>query len=175
MNLKIINGDILEAQAEALFLTIDGDKKGMAGNIAQQFAKKWPDVWAELVDEVPYPIGLGDVFDYEPASECQFRLIILASTLHHKDTLSENGKKAVVRTALENILTVASEYKIQTIAGTIMQGGWRLPDVRYAFKAMHDSLSGFSSANKDLSLHIYIKETKNFEIIQSLAFTLGWR
>ena len=73
----------------------------MEGNIAHAFARKWPDVWREIEDEIPYPLGMGEVFDYKSSSEGSFRLILIASTLTHKDTAAEPVKRSIVRTTFE--------------------------------------------------------------------------
>ena len=126
MGLRIIHGNVLDAKADALIITIDGAKKGMEGNIARAFARRWPELWAEIEDEVPYPLPLGEVFDYEPSSECPFRILLTASTLNHMDSLTESAKKGIVRTALDNAITAASDYGMKSIATAIMTGGWRL-------------------------------------------------
>jgi hypothetical protein len=50
--LRVLHGNVLDAIADALILTIDGAKKGMEGNIARAFARKWPEIWHELEDEM---------------------------------------------------------------------------------------------------------------------------
>ena len=98
MNLSVIHGNVLDANAGGLIITIDGSQRGMEGNIARIFAQKWPEVWEEIEDEVPYPLPLGDVYDYKPSSKIPFQLLLIASTLHHRDTLSETAKKSIIRT-----------------------------------------------------------------------------
>jgi len=62
----------------------------------------------------PVPIPLGEVIDYEPSVECDFRLIIIASTLNHNASLTEAKKREVVRTAVENAIagTAAMALKL---------------------------------------------------------------
>lgn len=43
------------------------------------------------LEEILYPLPLGEVFDYELSSQCPFRLILIASTLNHKDTLTKSA------------------------------------------------------------------------------------
>ena len=52
MNVDIVFGNILDAQANALCLTVDGCAPGMEGNLARQFAGRWPELWEELSENV---------------------------------------------------------------------------------------------------------------------------
>ena len=63
-------GNVLDAQAEALLLTVDGvalnkpdpakpirgGREILGGNIANQFARRWPEDWEDLQLEIPFPI-----------------------------------------------------------------------------------------------------------------------
>ncbi len=173
MGLRILYGNVLDAQADALIITIDGAAKGMEGNIARAFARKWPDVWKELDDGILYPLGLGEVFEYEPPSECPFRLILISSILSHKDTLTEPAKKGIVRTAFENAINIAADYGIKTIATTIMTGGWRLSQ-QSAFIAMTEGYEMALQSGKDINVEIYIMDQNQFETIKSIARSMGW-
>lgn len=171
--LRIIQGNVLDARSDALIITIDGAKKGMEGNIARGFARRWPELWGEVEAEIPYPLPLGEVFEYEPASEGPFNLILIAATLNHKDTLSESEKKGIVRTALCNSITTAAVYGIKSIATTIMTGGWRLSQ-QSAFLAMTDGYEMASQAGSVIALDIYILDTNQHETILSIAQSMGW-
>ena len=59
MTLELVTGDVLNARADALLLTIDGTKRGMEGNIARQFARRWPDDWEDMQRDVRYPVPMG--------------------------------------------------------------------------------------------------------------------
>ena len=56
MSLKISRGNVLDAKADAIILTIDGAANGMEGNIARAFARKWPDVAVDfyIMDQNQY-------------------------------------------------------------------------------------------------------------------------
>jgi len=172
MSLRIFNGNVLDAKADAIILTVDGSAKGMEGNIARAFARRWPESWSELEDEIPYPLPLGEVFDYAPSSECAFRLILIASTLHHKDAFTGAFKKGVVKTALENAISLASGYGIKTIATALMSGGWRLSRSS-AFMAMVEGYAAILQKGKDTSIDIYIQDNQHYESIKSLAHSIG--
>ena len=56
MAFELVTGDILDAKTDALLLTIDGTRRGMEGNIARQFARRWPDDWEDMQRDVRYPV-----------------------------------------------------------------------------------------------------------------------
>ena len=171
--LRVIQGNVLDAKADALIITIDGAKKGMEGNIARAFARRWPEVWAEIEEEISYPLTLGEVFEYEPVSESPFRLILIAATLNHKDTLTESAKKSIVRTGLDNAITAAVGYGIKSIAAAIMTGGWRLSQ-QSAFLAMTEGYEMALQGGRDVGLDIYIMDLKQYEPIKSIASGMGY-
>lgn len=171
--LRVVQGNVLDAKADALIITIDGAKKGMEGNIARAFARRWPEIWNEIEEEIPYPLPLGDVFEYEPAAESPFRLILIAATLNHRDSLTESEKKGIVRTAFDNAITAAAGYGIKSIATAIMTGGWRLSQ-QSAFLAMTEGREMASQAGRDIAVDICIMDPNQYEIIQSMARGMGW-
>ncbi|MBI5847176.1 MAG: hypothetical protein HZB31_04380 [Nitrospirae bacterium] len=174
MAVSIINGNVLEAQADALILTIDGARKGMEGNIARQFSRKWPEVWAELEDEISYPLPLGQVFDYEPVSECPFKLLLIASTLVHMGNLTEYYLKGIVRTAFEEALTRAAEYNVSKVASAVMSGGWRLKP-QAAFLSMTDGYESATRNGSKIGIEIYLPDQQQYLHIKALAESMGWR
>ena len=49
-------------------LTIDGTNRGRyGGSITLAFARKWPEVWEEIEDELPFPLPLGEVYTMKPS------------------------------------------------------------------------------------------------------------
>lgn len=174
MSINIFQGNVLDARADAVVFSIDGSAKGMEGNICRQFEARWPDVWREVQDEISYPIPLGRVFDYEPAGDCPFCWIILASTLNHKDALSASVKKGIVSTALERSLKIVAGYGAKKIASTIMSGGWRLPQ-EAAFLAMIDGYEEARQSGIQVDLDIHILDPDQYERIRILAQSIGWR
>lgn len=173
MDLKIYQGNVLDAQADAILMTIDGSAKGMEGNICAQFKKRWPEIWEEIDDEIRYPLALGKVFDYEPVCESPFRLILLASTLHHRDMMTDDQKKYVVKTALGNAIKIAVSYHTKDLATGIMKGGWRLSD-KTAFVAMADACESAVQKRLNINVGIYIPEPRTYELVSSIAGSLGW-
>jgi len=174
MGLSIIQGNAIEGSADGIIITIDGAAKGMEGKIARAFARRWPELWEELEDEITYPIPLGTVFEYEPVSESPFKLILVASTLHHKDTLSENQKKSIASNALEQAMMTAFEYSIDKVNSGLMLGGWRLSPTS-AFIAMAEGYEACMRKGKSVDLDIYVLDAKHFDVVKSVATSMGWR
>lgn len=164
MALQIFNENLLTSRAQALILTIDGKAKGMEGNIARAYGRKYPEVWEEIECEVKYPSPLGSVqgITVDKNQECPQRLICLAATLHHIEVLSDDEKLSVVRTALRNSLHLAQKYRITRLATSILTGGWRLPH-KQAFTAMLQVYESFCGGNSELNLCIYIINKEGFD------------
>jgi O-acetyl-ADP-ribose deacetylase (regulator of RNase III) len=173
MGIRIIQGNVLDAKADAAIITIDGAKKGMEGNIARAFARRWPELWTEIEEEIPYPLPLGEVFEYEPTAESPFRLILIAATINHRETLTEPEKKGIVRTALGNAISAATGCGIKSIATAIMTGGWRLSQ-QSAFLAMTEGYEMALQEGKEIALDIYIIDANQYGIIHSIARGMGW-
>lgn len=174
MFLNILHGNVLDADSDAIILTVDGAAKRMEGNISRQFSLRWPDVWQDIQNEMTKPIPLGKVMEFEADGECPFRLVLLASTLHHREVLSDAAKQGIIREATERSLVIASRYNIGKVATSIMIGGWRL-SMRKAFLSM---VAGYESARQkkiNVDLDAYILQTSDYENIRALACNIGWR
>ena len=135
MPIQILKGNTLDAQADALILTIDGGRRGMEGNVARAFARRWPEVFEEIDEQIQYPVPLGRTVAARTDSDCPFRTILFASTLHHLDVLSETQKAAIISSALREAVSLALKHRCRSVATAVMTGGWRLP-----FEAALDSM-----------------------------------
>ncbi len=69
-------------------------------------------------------------------------------------------------------MILASGYDIKSIAAPVMSGGWRLSPSS-AFMAMVEAYEEFMQKGKDLPLHIYVLDTRQYEIISSIARGMG--
>lgn len=177
MQLQIKHGNALDAEEEAICITIDGAGPGMEGNLARQLAFRWPLLWQEIVREIRYPLPPGGVFEFvvpEEYVDCAFRLIVLASTLHHEHQIDHSERGAVVQAAVSNILRLLPRYGLCTCATTLMKGGWRM-SLDQAFLAMSAVVSNPLLSDSDVSLSIYALNENEFEQLKGIAFTLGWR
>lgn len=126
MKFELITGDVFDTQADALLLTIDGTKRGMEGNIARQFARRWPDDWEDMQRDVRYPVPIGRTVAVPWDGDCPWRLILFASTLHHLDVLDDRQKRSVIRTSLTEALQLCVRHQATKLATLLLQGGWRL-------------------------------------------------
>jgi O-acetyl-ADP-ribose deacetylase (regulator of RNase III) len=172
MPIRFFQGDALDSDADALLLTIDGAKKGMEGNVARAFARRWPDAFEEVEDEVSYTLPLGRTIATRPESDCSFPLVLIASTLHHLDVLSDSQKAGIVRSALSEAILIATRNRIRKLATPVMTGGWRV--------SFADALSAMFLAARPLMIHdsrvvleICVRDSADFDTTMSLAKALG--
>lgn len=166
--LTIIHGNVLASKADALILTIDGKKRGLEGNIARAFARRWADAWIDIEDQVRYPVPLGRAVATRPENDCSFPLVLMASTLHHVEQLGDAEKQAVIRSALHEAIGLAQRHKAARIATAVMTGGWRL-GLDAALEAMFDCLSPISSPSSTTSLALHLLSRKDFELTVEVA------
>ena len=127
MAVFLANQNLLDSDADAVALTIDGTAPNLEGNIARQFAKRYPDAWESIQTEIEYPIPLGaaDAIAVTPTDEQSFECVILLSTLHHQLSLSGAEKQAVAEGALRDGLHQAKSHRRSKVACPILSGGWR--------------------------------------------------
>jgi len=139
MTLKLQIGNVLDASCDAILLTMDGAKKGLEGNIARAFSRRWPEAFAAIEDQVRYPVPLGmsvlakRTADWE--EDCPFSLVIMASILHHIDVLDDRQKIRMIQSAFEDAIAIARRFQMRSMATAVLTGGWRLSD-QDALKAM---------------------------------------
>lgn len=174
MFLNILQGNVLDSDSDAIVLTVDGSTKGMEGNISRQFSLRWPNVWQDIQNEMTKPIPLGRVAEFETVSDCPFRLVLLASTLHHREVLSDAAKQGIIRDATERSLVIASKYNIEKVASAIMIGGWRM-SMQKAFLSMLEGYESARQKNINTDLDVYMLQASDYKNIRALACNIGWR
>lgn len=138
MGFEVVTGDVLDADTDALLLTIDGTQSGMEGNIARQFARRFSEDWEHLQRGVNYSVPIGRTVAVPWKGNCPWRLLLLASTLHHVGVFDEQQKLRVVRSALAEALQLCVRLRINSLATAVLQGGWRL-DAQTAMNAMQSA------------------------------------
>ncbi len=126
MGIEIVTGNVLDTTSEAILLTIDGAKRGMEGNIARQFAKRFTDDWLDMQRVLKYPVPIGRTVVLPWDGDCPWRYILFASTLHHLDVLDDQQKLRVVHLALAEALQHCVRLHIKSLASAVLQCGWRL-------------------------------------------------
>lgn len=153
--IEIVQGDVLSAQADAVVLAVDGAKRGMEGNIARAFARRWPDAWMEIEDDIRYPVPLGRAVAVRPENISGFPLVLIGSTLHHLDALTEDRKAGVVRSALGEAVQLAMRHHAHRVVTAPMTGGWRL-ELKPALEAMMDALRPVAAPHHALTVAIHL-------------------
>lgn len=170
MNIKLINSNIFSGKEQAIILTVDGLAQGMEGNIARAFARLYPECWEELSFDIQYPIPLGQSRLYEideglaEDENCPYRYVLLASTLHHLETLDNQQKTQVISQALTSSLSLAAQKSIKQLATAALSGGWRLSEMD-ALHAMVNAYQQLSEVNQQIpTLNIYMMEKAKYHL-----------
>lgn len=133
-------GNVLDAQTDALLLTVDGmarksdpaksiggSREILGGNVANQFAGRWPEDWADMHLDLPFPIPTGRSVGTRWDGEFPWQLVILASTLHNLGVSSDVEKLAIIRGAFAEALLIAQRHHVKSLATVALKGGLRLP------------------------------------------------
>lgn len=168
----IAHGDVLDAVADGLLLTIDGARKGMEGNVARDYARRWPDAFEEVEYEIPYPLPLGRTVAAHPESESPFPFVLIASTLNHIDVLTDSQKSGIVGSALREAIAIAQRRGIQRLVTPVMTGGWRVPFAS-ALDAMLAVARPLSLVDSGLTLAIQVRDERDFQSAVSQAGKTG--
>ena len=135
MPLFLLNSDVLTTPADALLITVDGQARGLRGNIARAFIRRWPDAYEDFDSHLEIPIPLGSVRRVDEDTVGPWKTLLFLSTLHHVETLTADEKLDVIRVALSNALSVAVSGRLSSLSTAVLKGGWRLP-LEAAYEAM---------------------------------------
>ena len=157
LEISIIQGDLLDSDAQALALTIDGSAPNLEGNIARQFSKRFPNEWAQIESQIDYPMSLGaaDSFTFETTNDKCPELVVLLSTLHHDLSLGSSEKQAVAASAVRSALSLSKSNKMASLACPLMTGGWRQQPDRAALQTINTYFrASISTSLPSLELHI---------------------
>lgn len=136
--LSLAHMNVLDATADALLLTIDGQARGLRGNVAHAFKHRWPEAYEDLELQLRFPVPLGTAVRVDADTDCPWRTILFVATLHHLETLDTAGKLTVVHCALSSALQIATSTGLHTLATAPMKGGWRLQTPE-AYRTMYDA------------------------------------
>jgi hypothetical protein len=138
IGLSIVDGDLLDARADAILLPIDGALPVDAGpklveralgRIARAFARRYPG--CELADEidaqVSFPIALGAAAAVELPEESPFRYALVLSVLPHRaDQTGDDLVRAAAARALAQALEQCDQLGLATVAAPLLKAGWRV-------------------------------------------------
>jgi O-acetyl-ADP-ribose deacetylase (regulator of RNase III) len=170
--IEIIQSDVLSSGADAVILTIDGTKRGLEGNIARAFARRWPDAWMEIEDEIKYPIPLGRAVAIRPENDSGFSVVLIASTLHHLDALTDARKAGIVRSAFAESIQLAMRHRVRRAAVAPMTGGWRL-ELPLALEAMMEGLRPIAAIHHSLVVAIHLLSQEHAKQAAEIARSRG--
>ena len=174
MGLIIKRGDLFTSDSPAIVLPIDGSKRGLEGNLASAFSKRFPDAWEAVAEQIQFPMGLGsaDAFSTEKY-DCCAQNIIVVSTLHHLSELNSADVTTVARDATRAAIEMAIIYKFERVDFPILSGGWRLP-VEKSVVVMVNTYLRFSLGRKLPDARIMIKDPeiwgKVFDTVSTLDY-----
>jgi hypothetical protein len=125
VQLRIVEGDLLESGAEAVMLPIDGTLPVHAstalierslGRIARSFHA-----------QVDFPLPLGSAAPVELGTDGSFRVAIVLSMLaHHADRTSDDQLRAAAAGALAAGLGLCDALGLASVAAPLLKGGWRV-------------------------------------------------
>lgn len=175
-------GDVLEARADALLLAVDGMARNkpdparpirggreiLGGNIASQFARRWPEDWEGMQPGIPFPIPIGRSVGIPWEGDCPWRLIVLASTLHHVGERSDAEKLAIIRSALTEALAITARHNARSLATAALKGGWRLP-LADAVHAMFTAYRQAVHAAKQVTLILRAANQGELDLFSDIA------
>jgi len=172
MELVICNGNVLNARADGLIIAIDGSAKGLEGNVAQQFIRRWGDEWEEIVDEFDFPISLGRSAYVKSVPPVPFRYIFVASILDHLNKVERAKMPAVLRSSLHEALSMSQSLKLKSLACPLLKGGWRM-HASIAFHATVEVVDEFTNYPATLEVHSPMPE--HYDYLAGLARGYGVR
>ena len=139
--LRLLHADVLDAQADALLLTIDGQARGLRGNVAHAFQRRWPEAYEEIESQLRFPVPLGSAVRIDTDNDSPWTTVLFVSTLHHLETLDDASRLDVIGRALASALDIAARTGLRALATTPMKGGWRLTTPE-AYRTMYDAWLG---------------------------------
>ncbi|SDI80564.1 hypothetical protein [Propionivibrio dicarboxylicus] len=166
MTMRIIFGNILDAEADAILLSVDGNRRGLEGNLARQFERRFPD-WGDIQRTIHSPIPLGRTVAVPWNGDCPWRVLLIASTLHHLDVLSDADKQLVVRNAFFEALVLCQRHSVATLSTTVLRGGWRL-QLDQAFLAMQSVWLASGSARHGLKVNVFVQQESEMALLSAL-------
>lgn len=174
MKLQVLEEDLFLSPADAVFIAIDGAAHGMEGRLARTFAVRFPDAdfLEELDSQLDYPIPLGSANAVELDDDTSpFRLVVVLSTLDHKESLSNSARRSVAASALLSGLKIAASLDCITVRTPVLTGGWRLSQEE-AFSAMLAALDASSHRTSVETIQICCLE--NGAHLSALSSSRGW-
>jgi hypothetical protein len=162
--LQLLHTNVLDTTADALLLTIDGEARGLRGNLAHAFQRRWSEAYEDFEAQLRFPVSLGSAVRIDADTDSPWRTILFVATLHHLETLDSAGKLAVIHRALGSALQTAASTGLRTLATTPLKGGWRLPTTE-AYRSMYDAWLGSPLHRSGGSLLVCCRDAAEYEAL----------
>lgn len=128
MTLHAKTGNLLDAEADAIIIAVDGDDPKLLGSVGQQLRKRIDDedYWQDLIRAANYPIHPGDVrlldistvTDYSDAV-FGYRAVILVNFYNHINS------RVYYEKGYHNALAYAHHNGLYRLGTALYKGGWR--------------------------------------------------
>ena len=164
--LHLLHANVLDATADALLLTIDGQARGLRGNLSHAFQRRWPDAYEDFESQLRFPIPLGTAVRADADTEGPWQTILFVSTLHHVETLDDTARHEVIGRGLRSALDVAARTGLRTLATTPMKGGWRLKTPE-AYRTMYHTWLASPPHRNGGSLLVCCLDEREYETVVS--------
>jgi hypothetical protein len=170
--LNVLNSNVLDTPADALLIPIDGQARGLRGNIAHAFMRRWPDAYEDFESHLEFPVPLGSVRRVDEDTDSPWKTIVFLSTLHHLDTLATDEKLNVIRLALGHAFSKAVSGGLGSYSTAVLKGGWRLP-LDLAFRTMIDTYNASQFARQRRTLNVCNLSTAAYERLIAVKTTFS--
>jgi len=129
-------GNVLDVEADAIIVTVDGTSARTMGNVANRLMMRMGNGWDEIEEQLEFPIPLGQVRvaivtkeANEDADEpVKFKYVFFLSVLDHQNEVSPDQRPEVVRRALVHVLKEAARMGLKTVASPLLKCGWRVSE-----------------------------------------------
>jgi len=164
--MRIIEADLLNSQAEALLLTIDGAARGMEGNLVRVYARRFPEDWHYIERELRFPIPLTRCVHVEWDGDAPWQHYLFASTLHHTEVYTDSEKLGIIQTAFANALNLCQRLQIRSLATAVLVGGWR-NDAAQALQAMQQSWTYHPISRTAFDCQVHVLDTAALQSVSS--------
>lgn len=122
--------------------------------------------------DIPFPIPFGHSVGIPWDGDCTWRLIVLASTLHHVGERTDAEKLAIIRSAFAEALTITQRHHVKSLATVAIKDGWRLP-LADTVKAMLSAYRQAESSIHKMDLILVANDQGEMDLFAEMARQSG--
>lgn len=143
-----IVGDLMDATADALVVTVDGSKKGATSSTSVSAEKRLGEAeWEYAMHYSDFPIPFGDFRHVE--IDYQVSHLYLVSIIDHLGEL-KGLRYLVAKEALVKVLRHANSLGLTSVACPLLTCGWRLAEGQ-----AQQLMQSASEACPDVNVHVH--------------------